>query len=219
MVASAAAKDAPPLTGTIHGQCASRRAERCLPPLPALAILPSPLPCNGFPMRHSTALWPTWTVCADFEQALAADLGCDKEFERFKAAAQQVRSLDFGCAAFAFAAMALQFFAACSSSAQCWLHLSLPACVSGHPYCHFSPLTSDGPGTCRIASSRRCHLQGNLVPLYERMMADQLTPVLAYRCLVKEDDREAPSFLFESVTNGTQQVWGRRSSRVGCINA
>ena len=30
--------------------------------------------------------------------------------------------------------------------------------------------------------------------------------VLAYRCLVKEDDREAPSFLFESVVNGTQQV-------------
>lgn len=46
---------------------------------------------------------------------------------------------------------------------------------------------------------------GNLVPLYERLMADQLTPVLAYRCLVKEDDREAPSFLFESVVNGTQQ--------------
>ena len=49
-------------------------------------------------------------------------------------------------------------------------------------------------------------MQGNLVPLYERVMADQLTPVLAYRCLVKEDDREAPSFLFESVTNGSQQV-------------
>ncbi|EFN53756.1 hypothetical protein CHLNCDRAFT_25481 [Chlorella variabilis] len=48
-------------------------------------------------------------------------------------------------------------------------------------------------------------MQGNLVPLYERVMADQLTPVLAYRCLVKEDDREAPSFLFESVTNGSQQ--------------
>jgi anthranilate synthase component I len=45
----------------------------------------------------------------------------------------------------------------------------------------------------------------NLVPLFERVMADQLTPVLAYRCLVKEDDREAPSFLFESVVNGTQQ--------------
>ncbi len=24
--------------------------------------------------------------------------------------------------------------------------------------------------------------QGNLVPLYERVMGDQLTPVLAYRC-------------------------------------
>ncbi len=48
--------------------------------------------------------------------------------------------------------------------------------------------------------------RGNLVPLYERHMCDQLTAVLAYRCLVKEDDREAPSFLFESVVNGTQQV-------------
>lgn len=60
--------------------------------------------------------------------------------------------------------------------------------------------------------------QGNLVPLYERVMADQLTPVLAYRCLVKEDDREAPSFLFESVTNGTQQVRskGRRAASSSC---
>ncbi|BDA45509.1 Anthranilate synthase alpha subunit 1, chloroplastic [Coccomyxa sp. Obi] len=46
--------------------------------------------------------------------------------------------------------------------------------------------------------------RGNLVPLYERIFADQLTPVTAYRCLVAEDDREAPSFLFESVVNGTQ---------------
>ena len=42
---------------------------------------------------------------------------------------------------------------------------------------------------------------GNLVPIYKRIFSDQLTPVLAYRCLVKEDDREAPSFLFESVEN------------------
>ena len=48
----------------------------------------------------------------------------------------------------------------------------------------------------------------NLVPLYERVFADQLTPVTAYRCLVAEDDREAPSFLFESVVNGTQTVSG-----------
>lgn len=44
--------------------------------------------------------------------------------------------------------------------------------------------------------------RGNLVPMYRRIFADHLTPVLAYRCLVKEDDREAPSFLFESVENG-----------------
>ncbi|XP_022765024.1 anthranilate synthase alpha subunit 1, chloroplastic [Durio zibethinus] len=43
---------------------------------------------------------------------------------------------------------------------------------------------------------------GNLVPLYRCIFSDQLTPVLAYRCLVKEDDREAPSFLFESVQPG-----------------
>lgn len=48
--------------------------------------------------------------------------------------------------------------------------------------------------------------QGNLVPMYERVLSDQLTPVMAYRALVKEDDREAPSFLFESVVNGNQQA-------------
>ncbi|KAK9830714.1 hypothetical protein WJX74_003977 [Apatococcus lobatus] len=44
----------------------------------------------------------------------------------------------------------------------------------------------------------------NLVPVYKRLFSDQLTAVLAYRCLVKEDDRAAPSFLFESVVNGNQ---------------
>ncbi|ONK62069.1 uncharacterized protein A4U43_C07F40 [Asparagus officinalis] len=39
----------------------------------------------------------------------------------------------------------------------------------------------------------------NLVPLYLCIFSDHLTPVLAYRCLVSEDDRDAPSFLFESV--------------------
>ncbi|XP_024535097.1 anthranilate synthase alpha subunit 2, chloroplastic isoform X2 [Selaginella moellendorffii] len=54
--------------------------------------------------------------------------------------------------------------------------------------------------------------RGNLVPLFQRIFSDHLTPVLAYRCLVKEDDREAPSFLFESVehTNGVSNV-GRYS--------
>lgn len=44
----------------------------------------------------------------------------------------------------------------------------------------------------------------NLVPLRHTIFSDHLTPVLAYRCLVKEDDRESPSFLFESVEPGTQ---------------
>ncbi|XP_024375616.1 anthranilate synthase alpha subunit 1, chloroplastic [Physcomitrium patens] len=53
--------------------------------------------------------------------------------------------------------------------------------------------------------------RGNLVPVYRRIFADHLTPVLAYRCLVKEDDREAPSFLFESVENGKSINMGRYS--------
>lgn len=43
---------------------------------------------------------------------------------------------------------------------------------------------------------------GNVIPLYKSIFSDHLTPVLAYRCLVKEDDREAPSFIFESVEPG-----------------
>lgn len=44
--------------------------------------------------------------------------------------------------------------------------------------------------------------KGNVIPLYKCIFSDHLTPVLAYRCLVKEDDRDAPSFLFESVEPG-----------------
>lgn len=40
------------------------------------------------------------------------------------------------------------------------------------------------------------------VPIAARLLADQLTPVLAYRRLVADDDRLAPSFLFESVEGG-----------------
>ncbi|OMO76234.1 Anthranilate synthase component I, PabB-like protein [Corchorus olitorius] len=57
--------------------------------------------------------------------------------------------------------------------------------------------------------------KGNLVPLYRCIFSDQLTPVLAYRCLVREDDREAPSFLFESVERGAQVSSVGRYSVVG----
>ena len=40
------------------------------------------------------------------------------------------------------------------------------------------------------------------IPLGVRLLADQLTPVLAYRRLVAPDERTAPSFLLESVENG-----------------
>lgn len=43
------------------------------------------------------------------------------------------------------------------------------------------------------------------VPLSVGLLADQLTPVLAYRRLVAPDERTAPSFLFESVEGGERQ--------------
>ena len=43
------------------------------------------------------------------------------------------------------------------------------------------------------------------VPLAVRILADQLTPVAAYRRLVAEDERTAPSFLLESVEGGERQ--------------
>ncbi|GMH07371.1 hypothetical protein Nepgr_009211 [Nepenthes gracilis] len=56
---------------------------------------------------------------------------------------------------------------------------------------------------------------GNLIPLYRFVFSDHLTPVLAYRCLVKEDDRDAPSFLFESVEPGFKTSSVGRYSVVG----
>ena len=44
----------------------------------------------------------------------------------------------------------------------------------------------------------------NILPVFEKTFADHLNPILAYRCLTKDDDRQAPSFLFESVQNGDQ---------------
>ena len=43
-----------------------------------------------------------------------------------------------------------------------------------------------------------------LVPVFKRLFNDVLTPVLAYRRLVRPDARMAPSFLYESVHGGDQ---------------
>jgi anthranilate synthase component 1 len=45
-----------------------------------------------------------------------------------------------------------------------------------------------------------------LIPMCRRLMADQITAVLAYRRLVRPDDRMAPSFLLESVEGGQRQA-------------
>nr|GMC95952.1 anthranilate synthase alpha subunit 1, chloroplastic-like [Ipomoea batatas] len=56
---------------------------------------------------------------------------------------------------------------------------------------------------------------GNLIPLHKCFFSDHLTPILAYRCLVKEDDHETPSFLFESVEPGFRGSTVGRYSVVG----
>ncbi len=53
------------------------------------------------------------------------------------------------------------------------------------------------------AQARQAHPGSTLaLPVAVRLLADQLTPAVAYRRLVSQDPREAPSFLFESVENG-----------------
>ncbi|KAG5598518.1 hypothetical protein H5410_029888 [Solanum commersonii] len=54
---------------------------------------------------------------------------------------------------------------------------------------------------------------GNLIPLHRTIFSDHLTPVLANRCLVKEEDREAPSFLYEfCFSQGRYSVVGAQPS-------
>ncbi|XP_019079487.1 anthranilate synthase alpha subunit 1, chloroplastic isoform X1 [Vitis vinifera] len=71
-------------------------------------------------------------------------------------------------------------------------------------------LVKDNPVKFKEASRN-----GNIVPLHACIFSDQLTPILAYRCLVKEGDLEAPSFVFESVVPGSQDSSVGRYSVVG----
>ena len=49
-------------------------------------------------------------------------------------------------------------------------------------------------GSEQFSEFKKAAAKGNLVPIYERLFSDQLTPVVAYRCLVGEDDHELPFF-------------------------
>lgn len=53
-----------------------------------------------------------------------------------------------------------------------------------------------------LQAFRALAAKGNVIALVQRLMSDQLTPVLGYRRLVAPDERTAPSFLFESVETG-----------------
>ncbi|XP_068642816.1 anthranilate synthase alpha subunit 2, chloroplastic-like [Aristolochia californica] len=96
--------------------------------------------------------------------------------------------------------------------------------TTSHGRVSFSRRRSWAPVECSVESTYavddalkfvEASKRGNLVPLYRCIFSDHLTPVLAYRCLVKEDDREAPSFLFESVEQGFRASNVGRYSVVG----
>ena len=64
----------------------------------------------------------------------------------------------------------------------------------------------DCPGLPGFENFQKAAKRGNIVPLYERLFSDRITPVLAYRSLVPSGDHTSPSFLLESVNNGSQQA-------------
>ncbi len=59
--------------------------------------------------------------------------------------------------------------------------------------------------TQTVAAARASGAEIVVVPISIRVLADQLTPVLAYRRLVAIDERTAPSYLLESVEGGDHQ--------------
>ncbi|CAH9057608.1 unnamed protein product [Cuscuta epithymum] len=79
-----------------------------------------------------------------------------------------------------------------------------------------SPLTFQPPSLDKNeAKFIEASKSGNLIPLHKCIFSDHLTPVLAYRCLVGEDDHDTPSFLFESVEPGSRTSTVGRYSVVG----
>ncbi|XP_011032136.1 PREDICTED: anthranilate synthase alpha subunit 2, chloroplastic-like isoform X2 [Populus euphratica] len=92
-----------------------------------------------------------------------------------------------------------------------WLGKLITDCfnwMEGHPVFHTQRYN-------QVARFQEASKNGNLIPLYRYIFSDHLTPVLAYRCLVREDDRDAPSFLFESVEPGLDASTIGRYSVVG----
>lgn len=59
----------------------------------------------------------------------------------------------------------------------------------------------DGQDAARFASLAS-DPSVRMVPVWRKIFSDQMTPVLAYRCLVADHDKTTPSFLLESVHTG-----------------
>ena len=64
------------------------------------------------------------------------------------------------------------------------------------------PLPEAFARTFGAAASDAAKERVTLIPVVRRLLSDSLTPVLAYRRLVRPDDRMASSYLFESVIDG-----------------
>jgi len=89
---------------------------------------------------------------------------------------------------------------------------------------HSDPIAAPASGAAAASAVeasrdrfRRLAERSTLIPMARRIMSDQMTPVLAYRRLVAEDERTAPSFLFESVEQGG--AGGGRQGRHSLVGA
>ena len=82
-----------------------------------------------------------------------------------------------------------------------------------------SPGSSDGDAG--LQAFREAASGANLVPLFQRILSDHLTPVLAYRCLVREDELTAgqpppPPLPFEALNKGDLQASPHKAHQACC---
>jgi hypothetical protein len=155
VAASVAAKNASPLPGELV-----RSGKRVLPASIATRAAGRPVAAGAAATALGTcAKCSLLLVTADVEQALAADLGFDKEFERFKAAAQQVT------AHAAEPGTPKSSSAAGPGSQLAWqsprrLQAAMPQSIPLRPSCRGAPCNAPSlglPHAPRAATSRRPH--------------------------------------------------------------
>jgi anthranilate synthase component I len=77
--------------------------------------------------------------------------------------------------------------------------------LSGRCSCHCVGSKHGGGSVARSSYEQFMQLaeDHNMVPVYARLAGDQITPVTAFSRLLHTQDCSVPSYLFESVQNGT----------------